>query len=170
MSQLRSKSPSTQTYWWVRPSLEHYFVQDRLPADPMQSKCLRTNVNARRIPPLCRRRKAKAGKPLGPTRTARGLSSCPKGSWIQLFTFIPHPVNYHNNVSERGPRRIANMRKISYGSRSKAYLKTTETLMSVYSTCKLSGVNFFEFVKAYLDGEIDDIPMPDAKAVTASAA
>ena len=65
---------------------------------------------------------------------------------------------------------MSNMRKISYGSRSETGLETTETLMSVYSTCKLRGVNFFEFVKAYLNCEIDDIPMPAAKAVAAPAA
>ena len=49
------------------------------------------------------------------------------------------------------------MRKISYGSRSEKGIETLEVLMSVYSTCRLRNVNFFDFVKDTLD--VDQIPV-----------
>ncbi len=79
----------------------------------------------------------------------------------QLFTFLTNPVDYHNNASERGIRCISRMRKILYGSRSESGIETTETLMTVYSTCKLRDVNFYKFVKQYLDGDVQKIPMPE---------
>ncbi len=39
-------------------------------------------------------------------------------------------------------------------------MKTIDIRMIIYFTCKLWKVDFFEFVKAYLDGKIDGIQMP----------
>ena len=82
----------------------------------------------------------------------------------QLFTFLEYGGGYTDNISERGLRCIARMRKISYGGRSDAGIMTTETLMSICTTCRLRGINVRDFVRSYLDGETDRIPMPAAVA------
>ena len=86
-----------------------------------------------------------------------------------LFTFLEHNVNYHNNDSERAVRMLSMMRKILYGSRSERGMRTTEILCTVYATCSLRGVNFYSFVKDYLDGKVAKIPMP-AQPVCATVA
>ncbi len=76
-----------------------------------------------------------------------------------LFTFIEHEgVDYHNNVSEQALRRFAEARKVLYGSRTEKGAKRTAVTMSIHETCKKRGVNFYEFVRDYLAGRIDDIP------------
>ena len=86
-----------------------------------------------------------------------------------LFTFLEHNVNYHNNDTERAVRMLSMMRKILYGSRSERGMRTTEILCTVYATCSLRGVNFYSFVRDYLDGKVAKIPMPAQPARTAAA-
>ena len=69
-------------------------------------------------------------------------------------------MNYHNNDTERAVRMLSMMRKILYGSRSERGMRTTEILCTVYATCSLRGVNFYSFVRDYLDGKVAKIPMP----------
>ena len=78
----------------------------------------------------------------------------------QLFTFLTEDIEYHNNSSERALRCISTIRKNLYGNRSRDGAYTTETLMSIYSTCKLRGINFYQFIRDYLDGKVNDIPIP----------
>ena len=85
----------------------------------------------------------------------------------QLFTFLKHDIQYHNNLSERALRSIAIMRKTLYGSRSEKGLKTTEILASVYATCKMRDVNPYHFVKDYLNGITDTIPARQTNTITA---
>ena len=86
-----------------------------------------------------------------------------------LFTFLEHDVDYHNNISERGLRPFATSRKILYGNRSECGAERTKILMSVYETCKMRGVNFYQFTKDYLEGKTAEIPA-DRKAAPAATA
>ena len=86
-----------------------------------------------------------------------------------LFTFLEHDVDYHNNISERGLRPFAASRKIIYGNRSERGAERTKILMSVYETCKMRGVNFYQFIKDYLEGKATEIPA-GRKAAPATAA
>ncbi|MYC80412.1 MAG: transposase, partial [Cenarchaeum sp. SB0661_bin_35] len=84
----------------------------------------------------------------------------------QLLTFLKHKgVPYHNNTSERALRIFALMRKVCYGNRSDRGIKTTEILATIYATCNVRGVNPYHFVKDYLDGNIDTIPLPQESMV-----
>ena len=78
---------------------------------------------------------------------------------LQLLTFLKYDdATYHNNTSERGLRLFALMRKVTYGSRSIRGIKTTETLMTAYATCKMRGINPYTFMSDYLNGDTDSIP------------
>ncbi len=85
-----------------------------------------------------------------------------------LLTCLEQYVEYHNNTSERLPRMFATMRKVNYGSRSEGGMQATEMLMTVCATCDMRGVNPYEFIKDYLDGKTDDIPMPTVAAEAAT--
>ena len=85
-----------------------------------------------------------------------------------LFTFITHDIEYHNNSSERALRRFAEARKILYGSRTKDGARRTKILMSVYATCEMRGVNFYQFARDYLAGKTKTVPHKNSyPAVTA---
>ena len=75
-----------------------------------------------------------------------------------LFTFLEGVVDYHNNISERELRDFAEFRKILYGNRSERGAERTKILMSVYATCKMRGVNFYQFTKDFLEGRATEIP------------
>ncbi|MYD59177.1 MAG: transposase, partial [Cenarchaeum sp. SB0678_bin_8] len=78
----------------------------------------------------------------------------------QLLTFLKHKgVPYHNNTSERALRLFALARKVCYSSRSRRGIKTSEILTTIYSTCMIRGVNPYTFMKDYLDGKTDTIPL-----------
>ena len=87
-----------------------------------------------------------------------------------LFTFLLYDVDYHNNISERALRDFAEFRKILYGNRSEKGAERTKILMSVYATCELRGVNFYQFTKDYLAGKITAIPAGRKAATVAAAA
>ena len=86
----------------------------------------------------------------------------------QLLTFLSHDVDYHNNNSEQSLRVFANMRKILYGNRSMAGMETTETLMSIYSTCEMRNINPYEFFLDHLNGVVKEIPLPKSMPAIAS--
>ena len=85
-----------------------------------------------------------------------------------LFTFLEHDVNYHNNISERGRRDFAEFRKILYGNRFERGAERTKILMSVYATCKMRDVNFYQFTNDFLEGKTTEIPA-GRKATPAAA-
>lgn len=79
----------------------------------------------------------------------------------QLLTFLKHDdIPYHNNTSERALRPFALMRKVCYGNRSRRGIKTAEILATTYATCRVRGINPYTFMKDYLDGKMDTIPLP----------
>lgn len=79
----------------------------------------------------------------------------------QLFVFLEiEGIDYHNNATEREIREISRRRKILFGNRTEKGAFTTETLMSIRATCRLRGVDFYQFLKDYLNGKISDIPIP----------
>ncbi len=87
----------------------------------------------------------------------------------QLLTFLEHGVEYHNNKSEGALRMFATMRKVSYGNRSEKGIYITETLASIYVTCRMRGANPYNFILECLEGgsnRTDGIPMacPDKTA------
>ena len=88
-----------------------------------------------------------------------------------LLTFLRHDgVRYHNNTSERALRPFALMRKVCYGNRSRRGIRTTEILMTIYSTCEMRGVNPYTFMIDYLGGGLKTIPMPTTGPIAAAAA
>jgi transposase len=68
----------------------------------------------------------------------------------ELFTFLEHNVNWHNNDSERPLRNSVIIRKISGGNRSKIGAKAYQVLMSIIETDNLQGVNFISHAMSYL--------------------
>lgn len=74
----------------------------------------------------------------------------------ELFTFLDHDVNWHNNDSERPLRNSVVIRKISGGNRSKRGAKAHQIMMSVIETDKLQGVEFKEHAMNYLQGIISE--------------
>ncbi len=67
-------------------------------------------------------------------------------------------------------RPFATSRKILYGNRSERGAERTKILMSVYETCKMRGVNFYQFTKDYLEGKATEIPAGRKAAPVAAAA
>jgi transposase len=60
----------------------------------------------------------------------------------ELFTFVEYPeVPHHNNSAERAIRPVVIARKISGGTRSAKGTATRMTLMSLFSTWKLRGID-----------------------------
>ena len=78
----------------------------------------------------------------------------------QLFTFLESTAKYHNNSSEQGLRGFALSRKVTYGNRSWKGIETTETIATIYETCRVRKVNFRDFVTQYMAGTIKEIPKP----------
>ena len=79
-------------------------------------------------------------------------------------------MDYHNNISERELRPFAASRKILYENRFERGAERTKILMSVYETCKMRGVNFYQFTKDYLEGKATEIPAGRKAAPAAAAA
>jgi len=74
----------------------------------------------------------------------------------ELFTFMDHDVNWHNNDSERPIRNNVVIRKISGGNRSKRGAKAHQVLMSVIETDNLQGVDFNNHAMDYLQEVISE--------------
>ncbi len=68
------------------------------------------------------------------------------------------PLEGHQVLTEQALCRFAEAHKVLYGSRTEKGAKRTAVTMSIHETCKKRGVNFYEFVRDYLAGRIDDIP------------
>jgi transposase len=87
------------------------------------------------------------------TRAKRTLAN-----WEYLFTFLKHEgVEPTNNIAERAIRPSVQWRKLCFGSQSDTGERFTERLLSVIGTCRLHGVNPFDFltevVSAAFSGE-----------------
>ena len=79
-----------------------------------------------------------------------------------LFTFVVAGIPYHNNTAERAVRPGVIARKISGGSRSWKGAESQSILMSVKETCRLRGVDFYEFGIEYLSGGTRALPGAEA--------
>lgn len=80
--------------------------------------------------------------PLVRTRAKRTLDN-----WEHLFTFLLYEgVEPTNNIAERAIRPSVQWRKLCFGSQSDTGEQFTERLLSVVSTCRLHGVNPFNFL------------------------
>jgi transposase len=75
-----------------------------------------------------------------------------KGEKWMLFTFLEEDgVNWNNNnASERAIRPSVVIRKITYGNRSILGANAHKVLMSIRETCKLRGLNFYDYALDYL--------------------
>ena len=68
-----------------------------------------------------------------------------------LFTFLEEKgVDWNNNAAERAIRPSVVVRKITYGNRSTNGANAHKVLMSVRETCKLRGLNFYDYSLAQL--------------------
>ena len=86
-----------------------------------------------------------------------------------LLTFLIHDIEYHNNTCERAVRLLARLRKAIYGSRSVRGIKSTETVATIYATCKMRRINPYHFLIDLLSGRLDAIPNPNSAAQTRAA-
>ena len=76
------------------------------------------------------------------TRAKRTLAN-----WEHLFTFLKYEgVEPTNNIAERAIRPTVQWRKLCFGSQSETGERFTERLLTVIGTCRLHGVNPFDFL------------------------
>lgn len=69
----------------------------------------------------------------------------------RILIFVEHPdVPCHNNYGEYLIRIGVLKRKVSFGSKSAEGAEAYAILLSIYSTCKLRGIPFVEFIKQSL--------------------
>jgi transposase len=67
-----------------------------------------------------------------------------------LFTFLDTKTDYHNKMAERAIRPNVIIRKITNGHRSENGACAHKILMSVRETCRLRGLNFYDYSLEYL--------------------
>lgn len=81
------------------------------------------------------------------TRTKRFLAN-----WQHLFNFLKYDgVQPTNNIAERAIRPAVQWRKICFGSQSEIGEHFTERLLSVVGTCRMHGINAFQFLTRVVD-------------------
>jgi len=69
-----------------------------------------------------------------------------------LFTFLEElGVDWNNNTAERAIRPSVVIRKITYGNQSMEGADAHKVLMSVKETCKIRGLNFYDYALNYLN-------------------
>ncbi|MDG6921803.1 MAG: IS66 family transposase, partial [Nitrososphaerota archaeon] len=69
-----------------------------------------------------------------------------------LFTFLEEKgVDWNNNRAERAIRPSVVIRKITYGNQSTNGADVHKVLMSISETCKLRGMNFYDYALNYLN-------------------
>jgi len=77
--------------------------------------------------------------------------------WEGLTVFLSHPeVPMDNNISERGARKIAMLRNASFGSGSHASGLLQASIMSIFQTLLLWGINPERWLHAYLQACADN--------------
>jgi transposase len=80
--------------------------------------------------------------PLVRTRAKKTLAN-----WHYLFTFLKHEgVEPTNNLAEQKLRPAVQWRKICFGLQSSTGLRFTERLLTVVGTCRINGINPFNFL------------------------
>ena len=99
------------------------------------------------------------------TRTARFVKRLKRVAY-HLLTFLIHDIEYHNNTCERAVRLLARLRKTIYGNRSMHGIESTETMATIYTTCKMRHINPYHFLIDFLKGRLDSIPNPNPAAKT----
>lgn len=69
-----------------------------------------------------------------------------------LFTFleIDDNIEWHNNAAERAIRPNVIIRKITNGHRTEGGAVSHKILMSVKETCRMRGLNFYDYALQYL--------------------
>jgi len=66
----------------------------------------------------------------------------------RMLTFVEYPnVPCHNNFGEYLIRIGVLKRKVSFGSKSASGAQAYAILLSIYTTCKLKGISFLDFLK-----------------------
>lgn len=71
-----------------------------------------------------------------------------------LFTFLQTNTDYHNNAAERAIRPNVIIRKITNGHRSESGATSHKVLMSVKETCRMRGLNFYDYSLEYLTSKL----------------
>lgn len=67
-----------------------------------------------------------------------------------LFTFLETRTDYHNNSAERAIRPNVIIRKITNGHRTESGAASHKILMSIRETCRMRGLNFYDYTLEYL--------------------
>lgn len=94
------------------------------------------------------------------TKTAHGYVKRLRRERTHLLTFLVYDIEYPNNASDLTARLIARMRKVCYGSRSERGLQSTETMATMYTTCERRRINPYNFMMAFLNDRLKEIPNP----------
>lgn len=75
-----------------------------------------------------------------------------KNQRSRMLTFVEHPnAPCHNNFGEYLMRIGVLKRKVSFGSKSAKGAQAYAVLLSIYTTCKLRNISFFDFMKQSLE-------------------
>jgi len=73
----------------------------------------------------------------------------------ELFTFLEHfNIDWNNNIAERALRPSVIIRKISGGNRSYKGTRAHEVHMTMMETCKLRGIDYFDYSVEYLQEQL----------------
>lgn len=68
-----------------------------------------------------------------------------------MFTFVVHPeISWNNNIAERAVRAVATIRNNSGGRRTRVGAVTLETILSIFETWKMRGLNVFQEARSAL--------------------
>jgi transposase len=96
-----------------------------------------------------------------PTAPQRVLAQRIERYGHEMFTFVEDPrIPPENNAAERAVRPAVIARKVSGGSRSDDGTKTRMTLMSLFGTWLLRGLDGVEACRALLSGRSLLFPEP----------
>ncbi len=74
-----------------------------------------------------------------------------------LFTFLITNTDYHNNTAKRAIRPNVIIRKITNGHRSESGAMSHKVLMNVKETCRVRGLNFYDYSLGYLSNAISKL-------------
>ena len=81
--------------------------------------------------------------------------------FYHLFSHIIHPIDWHNNVSERAVRCFVLLRHIMHGNRTKKDSETYAILLSIIGTCAMRGANPIDYmVNSLSRGSPVELPRP----------
>jgi transposase len=94
-------------------------------------------------------------------KQVRNLCKLILGSWEAVIYFTEvEGIEPTNNIAERFLRMLVISRKISFGSQSEQGMLTTGRLRTVTGTCKMRGINTWDYLTEVVSAHRRGIPVP----------